>query len=94
MAIWYILWSFGKFYGHLVYFMIIWYILWPFGIFYPRFVILNQENSGSGSDGGDIKWFIKELLRHGNLVVNTEISILPIFVAFDFCPSRLRRMRL
>jgi hypothetical protein len=33
MAIWYILWPFGIFYGHLVYFMAIWYILWPFGIF-------------------------------------------------------------
>jgi hypothetical protein len=29
-----ILWPFGIFYGHLVYFMAIWYILWPFGIFY------------------------------------------------------------
>jgi hypothetical protein len=26
MAIWYILWSFGIFYGHLVYFVVIWYI--------------------------------------------------------------------
>jgi hypothetical protein len=34
MAIWYILWPFGIFYGHLVYFMAIWYILWPFGIFF------------------------------------------------------------
>jgi hypothetical protein len=29
---WYILWTFGLFYGHLVYFMVIWYILWTFGI--------------------------------------------------------------
>jgi hypothetical protein len=38
MAIWYILWQFGIFYGNLVYFTAIftavWYILWPFGIFY------------------------------------------------------------
>jgi hypothetical protein len=41
MAIWYvlcsfgkgILWSFGIFCGHLVYFVGIWYILWAFGIF-------------------------------------------------------------
>jgi hypothetical protein len=33
MAIWYILWQFGIFYGNLVYFMAIWYILWQFGIF-------------------------------------------------------------
>jgi hypothetical protein len=38
MAIWYILWPFGIFYGHLVYFMAIWYILWPFGIFYGHLV--------------------------------------------------------
>jgi hypothetical protein len=25
---WYILWTFGLFYGHLVYFKAIWYILW------------------------------------------------------------------
>jgi hypothetical protein len=40
MAIWYILWPFGIFYGHLVYFMAIWYILWPFGIFYGHLVYL------------------------------------------------------
>jgi hypothetical protein len=34
MVIWYILWPFGIFYGHLVYFMVIWYILWSLGIFY------------------------------------------------------------
>jgi hypothetical protein len=38
MAIWYILWPFGIFYGHLVYFMAIWYILWPLGIFYGHLV--------------------------------------------------------
>jgi hypothetical protein len=38
MAIWYILWTFGIFYGHLVYFMDIWYILWAFGIFYEHLV--------------------------------------------------------
>jgi hypothetical protein len=31
-AIWYILRTFGIFYGHLVYFTDIWYIIWPFGI--------------------------------------------------------------
>jgi hypothetical protein len=34
----YILWSFGIFYGRLVYFMVIWYILWSFGIFYGHLV--------------------------------------------------------
>jgi hypothetical protein len=38
MAIWYILWQFGIFYGNLVYFMAIWYILWQFGIFYGHLV--------------------------------------------------------
>jgi hypothetical protein len=33
-AKWYILWSFGIFYGHLVYFMVIWYILSGFGILF------------------------------------------------------------
>jgi hypothetical protein len=31
--IWYILWPFAIFCGHLVYFVAIWYILWLFGIF-------------------------------------------------------------
>jgi hypothetical protein len=35
---WYILCSFGIFYGFLVYFMVIWYILWFFGIFYGHLV--------------------------------------------------------
>jgi hypothetical protein len=30
--IWYILWTFGMFYGYLVYFMDVWYVLWIFGI--------------------------------------------------------------
>jgi hypothetical protein len=38
MAIWYILWPFCIFYGHLVYFMAILYILWYFGIFYGTLV--------------------------------------------------------
>jgi hypothetical protein len=38
MAIWYIFWPFGIFFGHLVYFVAIWYILWPFGIFYGYLV--------------------------------------------------------
>jgi hypothetical protein len=32
-VIWYILWPFGMFYGHLVCFMAIWYILWLFGMY-------------------------------------------------------------
>jgi hypothetical protein len=35
---WYILWSFGLFYGHCKYFMNIWYILWSFGVFYGHLV--------------------------------------------------------
>jgi hypothetical protein len=38
MGIWYILWTFGTFYGHLVHFMDIWYILWTFGTFYGHLV--------------------------------------------------------
>jgi hypothetical protein len=33
MPIWYMLWSFGIFCGHLVYFVVIWYILWSFVAF-------------------------------------------------------------
>jgi hypothetical protein len=33
-----ILWTFGLFYGHLVYFTVIWSILRSFGIFYGYFV--------------------------------------------------------
>jgi hypothetical protein len=35
-----ILWTFGLFYNHLVYFMDIWYILWTFGMFYGHLVYL------------------------------------------------------
>jgi hypothetical protein len=37
---WYILWRFGQFSGHLIYFMALWYILWSFGI-------LHHEQSGN-----------------------------------------------
>jgi hypothetical protein len=37
MDIWYVLLSFGSFYGHVVYFVIIWYILRSFGIFCGHF---------------------------------------------------------
>jgi hypothetical protein len=40
MVIWYILWSFGIFCGHLVYSVVIWYILWSFGIFCGHLVYL------------------------------------------------------
>jgi hypothetical protein len=35
-SIWYNLWPFGLFYGHLVYFVAIWYILWLFGVFLEK----------------------------------------------------------
>jgi hypothetical protein len=47
MAIWYILWQFHLFYGHLVYFVVISYILWPFGIFWyicPVLVCCTKKN--------------------------------------------------
>jgi hypothetical protein len=37
---WYILWPFGLFFGHLVYFVVIWYIS-------PRFGMLYHEKSGN-----------------------------------------------
>jgi hypothetical protein len=40
IAIWYILWLFGIFCGHLLYFMVIWNILWSFGIFCGHLVYL------------------------------------------------------
>jgi hypothetical protein len=49
----YVLWSFGTFCGHLVYFVAIWYILWPFGIFcghlvyFSSFGICQQVKSGN-----------------------------------------------
>jgi hypothetical protein len=39
MSIWYILMSFGIFYGHLVHVVVIWYI-------FSRFGMLQQEKSG------------------------------------------------
>jgi hypothetical protein len=44
MAIWYILWPFGIFYRHLVYFIAIWYILWLFCIFSPVLVCCSKKN--------------------------------------------------
>jgi hypothetical protein len=44
---WYILWTFGLFYGHLKYFMTTWYILWRDGTFSPRFGLWYQEKSGN-----------------------------------------------
>jgi hypothetical protein len=50
---WYILWPFGVFYCHLVYFVAIWYIVWQFGIcnghliYFSRFGMLYQEKSGN-----------------------------------------------
>jgi hypothetical protein len=41
---WYILWPFGKFYNHLVYFMAIWYILWEFGQFSTVLVCCTKKN--------------------------------------------------
>jgi hypothetical protein len=38
VVIWYILWSFGTFCGHLVHFVVIWYILWSFGTFFGHLV--------------------------------------------------------
>jgi hypothetical protein len=68
VVIWYILWSFAIFHGHLEYFVVIWYILWSFGIFdghveyfvgiwyicgLPVFGMLYQEKSGNpGGRGG------------------------------------------
>jgi hypothetical protein len=48
MAIWSILRPFGRFCGHLVYFVAIWSILWPFGLFCGHlvyFVDICAENS-------------------------------------------------
>jgi hypothetical protein len=44
---WYIIWTFGIFFGRLVYFATIWYILRVFGIFFPSFGMLYQETSGN-----------------------------------------------
>jgi hypothetical protein len=44
MAIWYILGPTGKFYGHLVHFMVIWYILWSFGIIFPVLLCCTTKN--------------------------------------------------
>jgi hypothetical protein len=78
MAIWYILWPFGIFYGHLVYFMAVWYILWPFGIFYghlvyfPHFGLLYQEKSGN-----------PVLIVHQTLETNSRKQ--PVMPGADVC---------
>jgi hypothetical protein len=45
MAIWKILQTFGRFYGHFAYLEVIWYI-------YPRFGKLYQGKSGNPARGG------------------------------------------
>jgi hypothetical protein len=41
---WCILWAFGRFYGHLLYFTAIWYILWLFGIFFPFWYVVSRKS--------------------------------------------------
>jgi hypothetical protein len=60
MVIWYILWPFGIFYGHLVYFS-------------PRFGTLNRENSGNpdrvpgvAEVGGFLVAFVVSFFWHQN----------------------------
>jgi hypothetical protein len=67
-AIRYILWSFGVFYGHKVYFwpfgivLVIWYISWPFGIFVTFWFVVPRKIWQHGCVGGsttqmsDKKW--------------------------------------
>jgi hypothetical protein len=50
MVTWYILWPFGMFYGHLVYFMIIWYI-------FARFTMKNLAALLNGSAQPVLLWF-------------------------------------
>jgi hypothetical protein len=38
------LWTFGMFYGHLVYFMDIWYICWSFGIIFPFWYVVTRKS--------------------------------------------------
>jgi hypothetical protein len=40
---WYILWPFGKFSEHLVYFVAIWDIFWSFGILFPILVCCTKK---------------------------------------------------
>jgi hypothetical protein len=53
----YILWPFGSFYGHLVYFMVIWYIFHRFGVLY-------KEKSGNTGFKG--KLFLRFRMRKNN----------------------------
>jgi hypothetical protein len=43
MAIWNILWPFGIFCGHLVYFVTIWYISRAFGTFSPFWYVIPRK---------------------------------------------------
>jgi hypothetical protein len=43
VAIWYILWPFGIFYCHLVYFVAIWYILLSFGIYFSYWYVAPRK---------------------------------------------------
>jgi hypothetical protein len=56
MVIWYILRSFGIFYGHLVYFKGVWYILWPFGIVYGHLVYFSGLVWCTNKDLATLNW--------------------------------------
>jgi hypothetical protein len=64
MAIWYILWPFGIFYGHLVYFMAIWYIVWSLWYIFPVLVCSDKKN-------------LATLLQMSS---NAKIELLPILI--------------
>jgi hypothetical protein len=87
MAIWYIILPIGKFYGHLVYFVVIWYL-------FPRFGMLYPEKSGNPDMdlSKKMKWnyrrildlFVWPVLWHLTLAANPHRQLTSgMFVVFQ-----------
>jgi hypothetical protein len=70
MAIGNILWPFGIFHGHLVYFMAIWYICWLVGIFF-LLGILYQEKSGN--PGSIFSKFLEKFERKVSVLESNDL---------------------
>jgi hypothetical protein len=74
MAIWYILWPFGIFCGHLEYFMAIWYIYFvAILVSFSRFGMLYQEKIWQPWSAANNK---NDYLNGANTIVNSVFILI------------------
>jgi hypothetical protein len=76
---WYILWPFGLFYGHLVYFVVTWYILWSFGIYFSVLVCCTEKNLATLGNTAPAAFLINPKIGH--FVERGKV----FFVLFSVC---------